>query len=242
MTSPKVDGWRESAQAWIDSLGQEGDFGRRFVLDAPMRARASRAAPGRALDVGCGEGRFCRMLQGLGFETLGVDPTERLVARARELDPEGEYQIASAEEMAVPPESFDLVASYLSLIDIPDLDAAAANMANALKPGGSLLIANLTSFSSAGNIAGRWLRDRDGNLKGYLLDHYLEERAEWVEWKGIRILNWHRPLESYMRAFLDLGLILSHFAEPAPQGGDPETVARYKRAPWFHMMEWRKPL
>jgi hypothetical protein len=32
--------WDASAQAWIDVIGSEGDWGRRYVLDAPMLQRA----------------------------------------------------------------------------------------------------------------------------------------------------------------------------------------------------------
>jgi len=51
---------------------------------------------GRALDVGCGEGRFCRMMQALEISTVGVDPTRALTDRARLLDPLGEYRIGCA--------------------------------------------------------------------------------------------------------------------------------------------------
>lgn len=33
------DGWDVAAQAWIASQGEEGDFGRRWVMDAPMLER-----------------------------------------------------------------------------------------------------------------------------------------------------------------------------------------------------------
>lgn len=52
------DGWDESAAAWIADMGDDGDFGRRFVLDAPMVARVRAGSFEAALDVGCGEGRF----------------------------------------------------------------------------------------------------------------------------------------------------------------------------------------
>ena len=73
---------------------------------------------------------------------------------------------------------------------------------------------------------------------GYLIDNYLDSRAEWESWNGILIRNWHRPFHLYMQALLQNGLRLVHFDEPAPQGGDPQTVARYRRAPWLHVMEW----
>ncbi len=73
------------------------------------------------------------------------------------------------------------------------------------------------------------------------MDHYLEEKAGWIAWKGIRIQNWHRPLSTYMTLLLDQGLVLTHFAEPPAYGGDPVWQAHYNRAPWFMMMEWAKP-
>lgn len=75
MTDGHGVGWDLSAQAWIDNMGEEGDFGRRCVLDAPMIARIRDRGFRTALDVGCGEGRFCRILRGLGIAPVGIDPT-----------------------------------------------------------------------------------------------------------------------------------------------------------------------
>ena len=102
-----------------------------------------------------------------------------------------------------------------------------------------MLIANLNGFSTAGMPDG-WVREDGGKLR-YSIDHYLDERAIWVAWRGIRIQNWHRPLSTYMGLLLGHGLELVHFAEPAPIGGDPAKAERYRRVPYFHLMEWRKP-
>ena len=59
-------GWSDSAAAWIAALGDEGDFTRRYVTDPAMVARIEGRAFRVALDVGCGEGRFCRILRRLG--------------------------------------------------------------------------------------------------------------------------------------------------------------------------------
>jgi len=219
-------------------MGEGGDFSRQFVLDAPMLARIRGRGFKTALDVGCGEGRFCRMLRDEGIEPVGIDPTQALIAKARERDPGGDYRIGRAEDLDVTTGSFDLVVSYLTLIDIADISSAAARFIDALRPGGTLLIANLTSFATA-NVDG-WTTDADGNPRFYI-DNYLEERAEWVSWCGIRICNWHRPLSRYMTLFLEHGLILRHFEEPAPCGGDPETADRYLRVPYLYLMEWQKP-
>ena len=232
------DGWKESAQAWIDSQGERGDWSREHVLDAPMLARVRALAPGAALDVGCGEGRFSRLLRAEGWRVTGIDPTAALLDTARQRDPLGDYRAGRAEALEIPDATFDLVVSYLSLIDIPDVAAAIGEMARVLKPDGRLLIANLNSFASAGMNLG-WSDLPDGR-RAYAIDGYLDERAEEVTWKGIRILNWHRPLSTYMTLCLDQGLSLTYFDEPAPHGGDPVQAARYRRAPWFLVMEWRK--
>ena len=233
-------GWDESAAAWIASMGDRGDWGRQHVLDPAMLGRLTGRTFDRALDVGCGEGRFCRMLQARGLSTTGIDPTPALIAEARQRDPSGDYRLAGAERLPFEPESFDLVVSYVTLVDIPDFRAAIREMARVLKPGGTLLVANLTGTVTAGAPTG-WIRDQEGRRLHYPVDRYLEEFAYWDEWSGIRIENWHRPLSAYMRTFLDSGLNLAFFDEPQPRSGDPERQARYRRVCWFLMMEWRRP-
>ena len=235
------NGWNESAAAWIADMGEHGDFGRRYVLDPIMLPRALAAAPKTALDIGCGEGRFCRMLREHGVSCTGVDPTPALLERARALDPDGAYIEASGGALPVPNASFELVVAYLSLIDMPEIGVPIAEMARVLKPGGSLLLANLNGFSTAAEDRG-WVRDENGNPLHYPVDRYLEERAFWTEWRGIRIVNHHRPLSAYMREFMGHGLQLRFFDEPEPIKGAPEPKAgRYRRVPWYVVMEWQKP-
>ena len=233
------NGWDESAEAWIADQGDRGDFARAFVLDRVMLERVSGRGFGNALDVGCGEGRFCRMLRAEGIVATGVDPTQALLRKARERDPDGDYREGRAEALEFADESFDLVVSYLTLIDIPDIRQAIPQMVRVLKPGGTLLIANINGFVSACADV-MWLRGADGSYLHYPLDNYLDERDMWVSWRGIRLRNWHRPLSAYMKLLLAENLRLTYFDEPAPHDGESDHVARYRRAPWHHVMEWRK--
>ncbi len=235
------NGWQESANAWIADMGERGDFGRRYVLDPVMLPLAVARGPKKALDVGCGEGRFCRMLREHNIDVTGVDPTPRLIAAARARDPNGAYLEGTAERLPFDDHSFDLVVAYLSLIDIPDIDAAIPEMARVLAPNGALLIANLTSFNTACIDTG-WVKNSAGHRVHYPIDNYLEQRSMWIEYRGIRIRNHHRPMSTYMRALLDAGLRLSYFDEPSPStDAMPKKAASYWRAPWFLVMEWLKP-
>lgn len=171
--------------------------------------------------------------------TAGIDPTEAMVAHARKCDPRGDYRIGRAEALDFPNDSFDLVVSYLTLIDIPDVARGIAEMARVLRPGGTLLIANINSFATAGGPEG-WVDDETGERR-FFVDDYLTERVEWYSWSGIKVQNWHRPLGTYMSLLLAQKLELRHFDEPAPQGGNPADVERYMRQPGFMVMEWQKP-
>ncbi len=234
------NGWDGSAEAWLDHLGAHGDVGRRLILDPVMRERL----PGRgfrtALDVGCGEGRICRMLKGFGMATVGLDATARLLEVARERDPGGDYRHGFAEDLPFADGSFDLVVSCVALIDITDFRAAIAEMARVLAPGGTLWVANLTSMISTAPRAG-WQYDSEGRPLHYALDDYTDEWAAWVEWSGLRVLNWHRPLSAYMQAYLGAGLELRHFDEPLPPAEIVGADAKNRRVPWFNVMEWQKP-
>ena len=178
------------------------------------------------------------MLQARGIPVVGIDPTEELLAAAKRRNPKGEYQIARAESLPFLDASFDLVVSYLTLIDVADFRAALKEMVRVLTPKGILLIANLNSFVTS--CPSGWIKDQHGRYLHYPVDRYLEEFPEWVEWSGIRIENWHRPLSAYVRELLAQGLKLTFFDEPQPQSGDDDRQARYRRAPWFMVMEWQR--
>ena len=81
------NGWENSSQAWIESIGERGDWAREHVLDPVMLDRVANGRFRNALDVGCGEGRFCRMLKAAGVTATGIDPTQALLDVARRRDP-----------------------------------------------------------------------------------------------------------------------------------------------------------
>lgn len=235
MTAADDNGWDRSAGAWLARQGSTGDWGRTAVLDPVMLDRA-RGAGGRFVDIGCGDGRFVRMLTEAGLTGCGIDPTERLIDAARERDPAGDYSVGRAEALPFDDGAFDLAVFYLSLCDIPDLVAAVQEVVRVIRPGGQVLLANLSSI----NTAGVWERDLLGRATHYSVDQYMVERPVRQAWAGIDVVNWHRPFSAYCTAFLGEGLILREFLEPLPDPAAPPKP-KFNRMPNFVVMRWEKP-
>ena len=73
-----------------------------------------------ALDFGCGTGRSTRFLQQIGFCTVGVDISPEMIAKAKELDPNGRYHcIADGDFHTLPDHSYDLILSAFTFDNIP---------------------------------------------------------------------------------------------------------------------------
>jgi SAM-dependent methyltransferase len=237
-------GWDASAQAWIDAIGD--DPNRNVLLDPEMLDVCGDVRGKRVLDVGCGEGRFCRMLAGRGAEATGIDPTPGLIAEAERRGAAGAYVRGVAEQLPFADAAYDLVISYVTLVDIAGYREAIAEMTRVLRPGGSLVACNLGFVTATPAAPGEspWVRDAGGKRLYYRIDRYAEEFASRLAWAGIDIINWHRPQSAYMQAYLGAGLLLRDFREPVPTDEslrDDDYFEDWFRVPLFNIMRWEKP-
>jgi ubiquinone/menaquinone biosynthesis C-methylase UbiE len=114
------NGWQASANAWITDMAEHGDFGRRYVLDPIVLPRALARAPKKALDVGCREGRFCRMLKQHSIDVTGVDPTPGLIEAARARDADSAYIEATAERLPFDDGAFGGPAVFRSITPVSE--------------------------------------------------------------------------------------------------------------------------
>ena len=101
----------------------------------------------KALDFGCGAGRSTRFLRELGFDAVGVDISEPMLARARERDPAGVYALVPDGDLGGLAEgTYDLVLSAFTFDNIPTMEkkiALLASLNRLLKDGGRIV--NLVS-------------------------------------------------------------------------------------------------
>jgi trans-aconitate methyltransferase len=80
----------------------------------------------RAVDFGCGAGRSTRFLRRRGFEAVGVDISADMIAKAREIDPSGDYrQVEPARVEGLAAGSWDLVLAAFTFDNVPQEEKAA---------------------------------------------------------------------------------------------------------------------
>jgi ubiquinone/menaquinone biosynthesis C-methylase UbiE len=250
-----AQGWEDSARAYI-AFQDAGDVNRTLLLDPVMLEQCGDVRGLRVLDLGCGEGRFCRMLAERGARVTGIDLTPAMVREAHARGAGGgAYARASAEALPFAAAAFDLVVSYVTLVDIPDYRAAIGECARVLRPGGRIVAANLGFVTASAG----WLRDDEGRRLYHRIDRYADEFAQVFDWQPrelmpdpgrledfplrIRITNWHRPLSAYMSAYLDAGLELRSFLEPVPEDQSLREDDFYEdwfRVPLFNVMRWER--
>ena len=101
----------------------------------------------KAVDFGCGAGRSTRFLRELGFDAVGVDISEPMLARARERDPVGEYRLLPEGHLGgLPAGIHDLVLSAFTFDNVPTMEkkiALLSSLKRLLNGGGRLV--NLVS-------------------------------------------------------------------------------------------------
>lgn len=232
---PTLGGWDVSAKAWIAGQGETGDTSRRVILDPCVDRLLDKVKGLRVLDVGCGEGRYSRKLAARGAHVTGIDPVQEFLDVAKEKLPTGTFIKAFGESLPLPDASFDIVLSYLSIVDMPDYVAAIREMARVLKPGGRIVVATVSNVASTTD---GWVKDASGAKLYRTVDRYMEDFSMDLAWSGIQIVNFHRPLSAILGVFFECGLVMDAFFEPLPPVDDPWYVDEY-RVPTFQVMTFR---
>jgi ubiquinone/menaquinone biosynthesis C-methylase UbiE len=82
----------------------------------------------KALDFGCGTGRSTRFLQKLDFNAVGIDISDFMLKKARELDAEGDYRLVEDGNLSqFKDNAFDLVLSVFTFDNIPTMEKKVKN-------------------------------------------------------------------------------------------------------------------
>ena len=171
----------------------------------------------KAVDFGCGTGRSTRFLRRLGFDVIGIDISDPMIARARERDPEGKYCLVSNDSLnELESTAYDLVLSAFAFDNIATMQKKVSlfhSFKRLLKPGGCVInlvsapeiyVHEWTSFSTKDFPQNRTARSGDKVLI-VMLDVEDRRPVEDIFWTdqdyqdvyqraGLQLAKIHRPL------------------------------------------------
>jgi SAM-dependent methyltransferase len=146
------------------------------------------AAPARVLDVGCGDGALTRELIDRGYEARGIDP------RA----PDGPaFERIGLEDLRVE-HRYDAAIAVVSLHHVADLALAVERLADAIAPGGLLLVDEFDREQLDPPTTAWWWRQRQALAAagvgpepdhGHAHDHHaatLADLADIYTWETVR--------------------------------------------------------
>jgi SAM-dependent methyltransferase len=117
----------------VDAFYRLGEERTELLIDPVLPQLPRTPAESGALDLGCGLGRFSRALAGRFERVTGVDVSDEMVGRARDLHPPETFSnltFAAGDGVTLPVESaaFDFVWSYEVFQHMPTLDVVRDNL------------------------------------------------------------------------------------------------------------------
>jgi len=243
--SAPATAWTGAAE-WYDQLvGDAGsEYHQKVVLPGVVRLLALQKAD-PVLDVACGQGVLCRLLQERGAEVTGIDASDPLIRAARDRGPAAiRYHVGNALDLSfLPAGHFSAAACVLAIQNIHPIAPVFTAVHRVLKPGGRLvLVLNHPSFRGPKETSWGW--DESRGIQYRRVDRYLIPRKAPIVTNpgsapGAYTWTFHKPLEAYVKALRGAGLLIdaieewpSHkTSEPGPRAA-AENTAR-KEIPLF---------
>ena len=133
--------WEKRAETFDRSPGHGADDPVEVALWARLLRDLGLTPGARVLEPACGTGAFTAALLAAGATVEGIDFAEAMLARARARHgPRATFRLAAAETPMVPAGAFDVVATRHLVWTLTDPPRAFAAWAEALRPGGLLII------------------------------------------------------------------------------------------------------
>lgn len=207
--------------SWYDELAQRQgtEFHQAVVIPGVLRLLALTKGE-RVLDQACGQGAVTLALHKVGAEVTGVDLSKRMVEMARQRSPRSlRYLVADARKLdALEAGSFDAVVSVLAAQNIDPIAPVFSEAARLLRRGGRLVVVLLHPAFRIPRQSS-WQFDERRKLMMRATDRYLtplsipidahphrrpEQQVTWT---------YHRPLQDYVRALAQAGLMVDGLEE-----------------------------
>jgi len=138
--------WDAIADEWEAKIGDEGDPFRRHLITPLIFDLLTGCAGNLILDVGCGNGYLIRLLAKQGYETYGLDLSQKQISNANKrndgerLTQQNIETLNNRQLSANFPSAFDIIIVSMVLDGLGNINAALENCSELMNENGSLII------------------------------------------------------------------------------------------------------
>ena len=223
-------------------IRNKADNENHMVADPALFSLAPDLTGKKVLDIGCGYGHNCTRFREMGATyVLGVDLSEKMIAAARELNPENEYMRADGSDLTTISGKFDTIFSAQTLHYIEDFAKLCSEVAAMLNEGGHFIFSQLHPMATASfhlpNEADTpnedlWGRDENGEKLHWKLRNYGLSGKREVLWLENKVINHHRSISEIVNTLIAAGFVIEAMLEPVPGA---EIIAEFpKYADYIH--------
>jgi SAM-dependent methyltransferase len=180
---------------------------------------------GRLLDVGCGGGALAAALTDRGWAVTGVDVSDDQLRLARKRGVDA--VLTDATDLPFADAAFDAAVSVFTHTDMDDFAGAVQEIARVLRPGAPFVYLGVHPCFIGPH--SRFIRGEGVPelFPGYReTERYTEAPGISPEGLRAKVGAVHLPLAAFVHAFLDAGLRIDRFEEPASAAREyPHLVA-----------------
>jgi SAM-dependent methyltransferase len=192
----------------------------------------------RVVDLGCGFGWFCRWAaEQAAARVVGIDLSQRMLERAGDDTDDSRitYERRDLDALELPPGSFDVAYSSLTLHYLGDLERLLTTLRRALVSGGSFVFSVEHPIYTAPTAPG-FVTSADG-VTAWPVDRYLDEGPRVTDWLAPGVVKQHRTVGTYVDSLRRAGFVLDQLVEwgPSPEqvAEVPEWAAERERPPFL---------
>lgn len=193
------------------------------------------------LDLGCGTGRFCFLLEELNPEKIvGMDLSESMIEIGRKIAEDRksnvQFVLNDIENLSnIDSNSIDLVFSSTTLHYIQDLNHIMNEISRVLVAGGTSILSVIHPVYSAqyplANSVGSIPKEEEWDIK-YLDKSIRAYMQPWIEYnpnvEKFLSYSYHHTMSDYINSIINAGLYIKELIEPLPpKNWEEEKPGRY---------------
>lgn len=249
-----IKSYDKYAKKWADKLRGGQNLAQKYIEKPAMYSKLPSLKGKSIICVGCGTGEECEHLKILGASrVVGIDISQGLVEIAKKSFHRLEFYVMDMEKITLPPASFDLAYSSLTLHYVESWTKTLKSIYKILKPGGVFLFSTHHPVNWGADI--KRGDEKNTFLMGYTKYNHKDEYEIFGDYLNTRKINdvwygdfevsfYHKPFSSIIREILDSGFKIVDFTEPkAVARAKKEKYSFWKvhqKIPLFMIFELRK--